>query len=101
MSAPACTHTWCNLDHAGQPQFEHTHETRLVATLSQAKARGARTAVHSQVSYVDGERGPLLFLSAVDVDLTQEQAEELIAQLRAHVRTMRAVQTSRSLAGAR
>lgn len=87
-----CIHTWCaRADHSDNPDM-HEGAPALVATVDQP--RFPSPPVKAQLSYRDGDRAALLYLSAHDVELTTHAVADLIEELRHRLDQMRAVHTT-------
>jgi hypothetical protein len=88
----ACVHAFCTRDHSVEPESD-LHEGRLFEVDGvNGHPNFDPPAIVSQLSYRDGDREPLLYLGAQYVELTTGGLTGLIAQLAAHLDTMRAVQ---------
>lgn len=92
MAEATCAHNWCErLGHGNEP---HVHESTSVSV------RGLNnTSASAQVSYNDGDREPVIYVSAGDAELTADRLDELIAALQEYRLIMRAVQTIPALVG--
>lgn len=86
MAEATCVHNFCETDHC-EPDCVDVHESPRVRI---ATADGGH--VLTQVSYRDGDRMPVLYLSAADRELTPGGLDELIAVLQEQRLIMRAVQ---------
>jgi hypothetical protein len=90
MADGNCIHNWC--ERLGHDMEADVHESTSVGVPGLCN-----TSVSTQVSYRDGDREPLIYVSAGDAELTTDGLEQLINNLREQLLIMRAVQRTPAL----
>lgn len=86
-----CLHGWCIADHADNPDVHEGTPARIAGVEHPAFPA---PQVRTQVSYRDGDRLPVLYLTAREVDLTPSAVADLVDVLQGQLRQMRQVEAT-------